>query len=178
MLTASEVKTGTKFSRISYGTILNKDGSGNFQIQNENGDTWFISAALVEKEFLTPDQFEKVEEVNRTDMIKAVINNPRIVMTVVFKKQADPKELRDVVTNLLQDEKAGRKRPGPRKLSSMLKAATEGQTRTMVGRHYGNLDEFGRIQFTDMEAEGFNLRTVDPRTIEEVIVANVKYVLK
>jgi hypothetical protein len=49
----------------------------------------------------------------------------------------------------------------------------------MVGRHHGHKDEFGRLQFTDMEVtSGHNLRLVDPRTVEEAIIANVKYVVK
>ena len=175
---ASKLKAGTKFSRISYGTIIRANPI-EVVVRNEEGTEWNITPNLVETEFFTPDQFDKVEEVNRTQMVQAIINNPRIVMTVTFRKQVDPKELKAAVIKLLDDEKAGRTRPGPRKLSSLLKEATEGDLRTMIGRHYGNKDEYGRLQFTDMEVtSGIPLRQVDPRTVEEAIIANVKYVLK
>ena len=55
----------------------------------------------------------------------------------------------------------------------------------MVGRHYGAVDEFGRIHFVDMEIErditksyDNRMRLVDPRTIKYLIVNNVKYILK
>ena len=55
----------------------------------------------------------------------------------------------------------------------------------MKGRHYGNIDDLGRIHFIDMEVEkGDNpdydgrSRQVDPRTIQYLIVNNVKYTLK
>lgn len=179
---SSKLKPGTKFSRISYGEIVDTGGRGfrdGFTVRNEKGDEWTIDPSLIEKEFYTPDQFDEVKEVNRTEMVQAIVSNPRIVMTVTFKKQADPKALKTLVDSLLDDVAAGRTKPGPRKLSTLLKEATEGETRVMIGRHNGNQDDFGRLQFTDMEVtSGMPLRQVDPRTVEEAIVANVKYVLK
>jgi hypothetical protein len=59
-----------------------------------------------------------------------------------------------------------------------------GELRIMKGRHYGNMDDLGRIQFIDMEADrgtsehdGRN-RQVDPRTIQSITVNGVKYNLK
>lgn len=180
---ASKLKPGTKFSRISYGEIVHVNnrryGDGSITVKNEQGVEWTITPSLVEAEFFTPDQFDKVEEVNRTQMVEAITSNPRIVMTVVFKKQADPKTLKELVSSLLDDVEAGRTRPGPRKLGTLLKGATEGETRTMIGRHFGTQDEYGRLQFHDMEVtSGMPMRVVDPRTVEEAIIANVKYVLK
>ena len=180
---ASKLKPGDKFSRISYGEIVkieNRRFDGNqITVKNEAGVEWTITPSLVEAEFFTPDQFKEVKEVNRTEMVAAIVGNPRVVMTVTFKKQADPKDLKQVVSDLLDDVEAGRTRPGPRKLGTLLKEATEGQQRTMIGRHYGHQDDFGRLQFHDMEVtSGMPLRQVDPRTVEEAIIANVKYVLK
>ena len=59
----------------------------------------------------------------------------------------------------------------------MLKDATAGEERTMIGRHYGVTDEFGRLRFTAMEKDG-GLRLVDPRTVEWAIIDNIKYELK
>jgi hypothetical protein len=175
---ASKLRKGTKFSRISYGEIVGIYRR-EITVRNEAGTTWTISPDIVEDEFYTPDQFTEVKEVNRTEMVQAIVSNPRIVMRVTFKKKPDPKDLKSAVGQLLDDVEAGGKRPGVRKLASILKEATEGQTRVMIGRHSGALDEFGRLQFTDMEVtKGHNLRQVDPRTVEEAIVAGIKFVLK
>jgi hypothetical protein len=65
--------------------------------------------------------------------------------------------------------------------------ALTGEERTMVGRHYGRTDEFGRIKFIDMEAPGgydeakdsdSRQRLVDPRTINWAILRGVKYEVK
>ena len=48
----------------------------------------------------------------------------------------------------------------------------------MKGRHNGEMNNLGRIGFIDMEdTKGF-LKQVDPRTIEYVIVDDIKYTLK
>jgi hypothetical protein len=173
-----QIEKGTKFSRISYGTIV-QASRHEITVRNEEGKEWTITPELVAAEFYTPDQYLDVQELSRTEMVKAIVGNPHIVMTVNFNKQADAKDLRTAVTELLDDERAGRTRLGPRKLANFLKAATTGQERTLVGRHYGKADEFGRIQFVDMEVEsGHNLRQVDPRTVQWAIFGNVKYVLK
>jgi len=60
-----------------------------------------------------------------------------------------------------------------------------GKLRVMKGRHYGHIDELGRIHFIDMELQRDNSkdydtrsRQVDPRTIQWLIVGKVKYTLK
>ncbi len=174
---SSKLKRGTKWSRISYGEVV--DTSFNqITVRNEKGSEWTLTPAIVEDEFFTPDQFEEVKEVNRGEMVNAIVSSARIIMSVHFKKKPDHKDLVATVTELLDDESGGRTRPGSRKLSSLLKTATAGQDRTMIGRHQGVQDGFGRLQFTDMESPGVPLKQVDPRTVEWAIIGNVKYVLK
>ena len=172
-----KLKAGDKWSRISYGEVVSRD-SYQVEVKNERGDVWTLSPELFEAEFSTANQFEKVEEVNQTDLISIVLRNARIVMTIHFRKQPDPKDLRDVVRDLLDDARGGGKSLTDRQLSKKLKEATAGQPRTMVGRHMGSQDERGRIQFTDMEATSIPLKVVDPRTVEWAIIGNIKYVLK
>lgn len=171
------LKVGDKWSRISYGEIsgITRDG---IIVKNEQGLEWSIAPSVFEKEFSTPDQFTKVVEVTRSDMVTTIVGSTRTVMTVNYKKKPDPKVLKEKVIELLDDEKGGRKRPGTVKLGQILRVATAGEERTMIGRHFGQQDEYGRIQFTDMEAAGVRLRQVDPRTVEWAIIGNVKYVLK
>lgn len=177
----SQLKPGTRWSRHSYGTVVGVDTINQaVMIRNEAGDEWSIDAALVQAEFYTADQFEKVEELTRTQMVELILGNPRIVMTINFNKKADPKDLKDYVATLLEEVKKGGKVPGPRKLSGELKKATAGAERTMVGRHSGTTDDFGRLNFTDVEnlASNGGLRQVDPRTVNWCIIAGVKYILK
>jgi len=170
---AAALKPGDKWSRHSYGQVVRRD----FQsvvVKNENGLEWSIDAGLFEKEFNVADQFQFVEKVNRTKMVEKIVASAQLVMTVHFRKKPEHKTLVDTVTNLLDGNLP---HPKPRALSSLLKGATAGEERTMIGRHYGTTDDFGRLQFTAMEKDG-GLRLIDPRTVEWAIIDNVKYELK
>lgn len=55
----------------------------------------------------------------------------------------------------------------------------------MIGRHYGNLNEFGRLSFIDMEEikdsskpYETRIRQVDPRNLLWLIVDGIKYIVK
>jgi hypothetical protein len=170
---ARDLKAGDKWSRHSYGTVLAVD-RGTIRVENEHGLKWNIDTDLFEKEFNVADQFQATEKVTRTEMVEKITSAARLVMTVHFRKKPDHKDLVSAVTDLL-DSKATR--PKPRALSSLLKKATAGEERTMVGRHHGSSDEFGRLQFTAME-KGGGLRLVDPRTVEWCIIDNVRYEVK
>ena len=165
--------TGTKFSRISYGEVVDVTPTS-VEVKNEEGLKWTVGRSIFEEEFFTPNQFAETEEVTRTAMIQVIDSNPRIIMTVKFKKKPEQKALVDTVQGLLDADD----RPSIGTLRKILKSAVEGEMRTMVGRHQGVYDDFGRLMFTDMEADDSRLRLVDPRTVEEIVVENVKYVLK
>ena len=170
---ADKIKAGDKWSRHSYGTVKRVDWK-QVQIENENGLLWTIDSNIFEQEFTVADQYTDVVKVTRTEMVEKIVSAARVCMTVNFRKKAEPKSLVDYVTSLLDGTVA---RPKPRALSAALKNITSGEERTMVGRHYGTSDEFGRLQFTAMETGG-GLRLIDPRTVEWAIIENVRYELK
>lgn len=166
------LKPGDKWSRHSYGEVV-ASNLRSIRVKNENGLEWTIDADLFEKEFNVADQFQSVLTVNRTEMVEKITQAARLVMTVHFRKKPEHKTLVDTVNKLLD----GSTRPKPRALSKLLRDAAAGKERTMVGRHYGTSDEFGRLQFTAME-KGGGLRLIDPRTVEWAIIDGVKYELK
>jgi len=170
---AATLKRGDKWSRHSYGEVVDSNRQS-VLVKNENGLEWSIDAGLFEKEFNVADQFQSVVKVNRTEMVEKIVASARLVMTVNFRKKPEHKTLVETVTRLLDGELS---RPKPRALSSLLRDATAGEERTMVGRHYGTTDDFGRLQFTAME-RGRGLRLIDPRTVEWAIIDSVKYELK
>jgi len=170
---ATALKPGNKWSRHSYGEVV-RSNRQSIVVKNDNGLEWTIDSHLFEKEFNVANQFQAVEKVNRTEMVETIVGAARLIMTVHFRKKPEHKTLVDTVTRLLDSDLS---RPKPRALSKLLKETTAGEERTMVGRHYGTSDDFGRLQFTAMEAGG-GLRLIDPRTVEWAIIDNVKYMLK
>jgi len=171
---SANLKKGDKWSRLSYGTVMSNDGFS-ITIRNEKGTEWDIGRSIFEDEFDTI-QYEEVKQVTRTEMATVVMQNARVVMLVEFRKQPDQKELVDRVMDMLANHESYKRRT---QVQRALKKPTEGKKRTMIGRHNGFMNTHGRIDFTDMEVtSGHNLRQIDPRTIERVIVGGVCYELK
>jgi hypothetical protein len=71
------------------------------------------------------------------------------------------------------------------KLKKAVKKALEGEERVLVGRLLGTKDDFGRFHVIDMDiaedkSKSYDVRQrlVDPRTLNWLIVKNVKYEVK
>lgn len=171
-----ELEVGDHWSRNSYGKVVAVTHD-EVVVENEQGTRWALDSALFEAEFTAADQYATVEKVSRTEMVQKIIGSARVAMTIFFRKKPEHKDLVDTVESLLS---SNAKAPTRRKLSSLLKDATAGAERTMVGRHYGTTDEFGRIQFLDVigASSGPGMKTVDPRTVEWAVIENVRYELK
>ena len=176
---AHKLSPGDHWSRNSYGTVVEVQHDS-IIVQNDKGDKWAIDSPLFESEFSTADQFTDTVKVTRTEMVQKIIGSARVVMTIFFRKQAQPAILKAAVMQLLVDVSRGAPILKDRALGKLLKDATAGGERTMVGRHYGTTDEFGRIQFLDVEGSvsGTGLKVVDPRTVEWCIIENVRYEVK
>ena len=159
---------------------------------DDNGNVVDVSKGYIEKIMNSAELFENEEFRTMTELADLFINMPRIAMTVAFYKKdtektkkaynAEVKEVIEKVQNAKVSEVEG-----------LLKALIEnpiskvipGELRVMKGRHYGSIDDLGRVQFIDMEKVkdsdkdyDTRLRQVDPRTIQYIIVGGVKYSLK
>jgi len=126
--------------------------------------------------------FAKEEKITKTELANIFISSSRVAMTVCFYKQVKEtdvvKEISDAVASakIAEIEKA---------IKKGVKKAIIGEERVMKGRHYGSMDEFGRINFVDMEipkdttkSYDVRMRLVDPRTISYLVVNNIKYSVK
>jgi len=172
MIVKDKVKVGSKWSRQSYGEIVDTHPQG-YKVRNELGHEWFVSTEILDYEFTFADQYDEEVTLTRTSMVEKILASTRIAMTVHFTKKPEFKKLHECVAAMLVSDV----RPGPRQLAKILKEATEGEPRTMIGRHYGEFDDLGRLRFTDME-DGGGLRLVDPRTVLWCIISGKRYEVK
>ena len=163
-----QVKVGCVFSRHSFGTVTNIVGE-RLMLRNSDGYEWAIDQNILEQEFSFAEQFDNEEEVSRTQVIELLTEHPRTAMTVQFNKKA---KHADVAKEL----KAGKPADmTDRAWSNKVKKLMDGEERTMVGHHFGRFDEHRRLHFTEAGKGG---RLVDPRTINSLIVARMRYVVK
>lgn len=189
---ASKLKKGAILSETSFYKVIGHERNGNVKLQDDLGNDLTISPSYVENILSSADHFNSSEKLTMTQLAELFINSPRVAMTVAYFKQDKKKLVRD-----FKAEKAAKikeiQEASLSTASSLLEDLIEnpisrvipGELRVMKGRHYGNVDDFGRISFTDMEKEkgdkpehDARLRQVDPRTIQYIIVGGTKFEIK
>lgn len=179
-----ELEAGSILGESQYYKVEKIVGN-KIQLLPDGGESIIVDSKYVEKYLDSADQFNKEEKITKTQLADLFINNPRIVMTVAFYKASKVKSKKAYKAELMEQAES----VGIQFLklgSSAIEKALEnpvlsyilGELRVMRGRHYGDVDDLGRMHFTDMDATDARARQVDPRTIQYVIIDNIKYILK
>lgn len=185
MIKVRELKKGSILSEHSYFKVVDITPT-DVILKDENGIVSEIGKAYVEKVLTSADIFSKTENKTRTELADLVMKNPRVVMTVCYIK-ADQKKTK----SQFEAEKRAKideiSKASVKNLAKLLDDLIEnpitniipGEVRTMKGRHYGQMNEFGRIMFIDMEeTRSTGPKQIDPRTIQYIILDDVKYISK
>ena len=167
--------------------------NGDFIVFDDNGVKMKLSAGFIKDDILSSaDYFEREEEVTATELGEIFVNSARYPMTVVFMKKDTPKtktalkkEVQEWTENLKKEFMEHGQTAIEKYATNPVLTFIPGEERPMRGRHYGSVDNNGRVHFIDMdEAKGDKpefdgrARLVDTRTLRSVIVNKVKYVLK
>lgn len=188
----TNLKKGSILSESSFFTVK-EVRSSDVVVVDDHGTELTIGNRYVEKVLNSADFFEKEEKKTMSELADLFINSPRIAMTVAFYKKDTAK-----AKKAYEAEKAEAiKKVQDASLSNAAKLLEElidnpiskiipGELRVMKGRHYGFVDDLGRVHFIDMEQikdaskadYDSRKREVDPRTIQYLIIAGVKHSLK
>lgn len=179
----SKLKSGEVLSESQYYKVVKTQGD-KVQLVNDEGSNIVVNKDYVENCLSSASQYSSEEKVTKTKLAEILTSNARQAMTVCFNKQVKPEDVQKKLSALYKDFGLGLTQED---YDKKVKAALNlvGEERVMVGRHYGSPDVNGRINFVDMTLErdssktyDTRLRLVDPRTINYIIVNNVKYKLK
>jgi len=180
-----KLKKGSILSETSFYRVKEVNSSGIVVLDDSNNEIT-IGKEYVEKILNSADIFETEEKKNMTELADILINNPRVAMTVAFYKKDTEKTQKaykaEKEAKILEITKAGI-RDVARLLDDLienpLSKTIPGELRIMKGRHYGNMNDLGRIFFVDMEDQNSSVqKQIDTRTIEYIIVNKIKYTLK
>ena len=161
-------------------------------VSDDYGHEITLGKAYVEQITVSADHYETEEKKSMTELAELFINSPRIAMTVAFITKETEKTKKDFdaeKTAKINEIQNASLKNATALLSDLIEnpitRAIPGKLRVMKGRHYGNVDDLGRIHFIDMEikrdaSKDYDTRSrqVDPRTIQYLIVNKVKYTLK
>lgn len=180
----AKLTKGSILSETSFYKVESVNNNG-ITVKDEHNNTIDIGKEYVEKILISADQYSSEEKKTMTELSELFINSPRIAMTVAFYKKDIDKTKKaynaEVAAAIAKVQNAK-----VSEVDALLKDLIEnpvsktipGEFRVMKGRHNGFMNGLGRIDFMDMEdTKGF-MKQVDPRTIEYIIVNDVKYSLK
>lgn len=184
--TFSKIKPTTKFSETQFYSVT-KISPDRIEVVNDSGESITLPKPYVEKLLVSSDEVNETKKMSRTDLTNLFLSSSNVIMKVTYNKKVDEKEVEKQVAGLYPN-KGGKilsEADFKKQVSALLKTALEGEERTMVGRHYGTQDEFGRVRFIDMEvvkdpAKDYDTRQrlVDTRTISCLVLRGVQYCVK
>jgi len=173
----SKLKVGEVLSETQY-YVVEKIQGNQAQLLNDNGDSIVLNNGYIDNLLSSASQYETVEKVTRTQLVEKFLESARVAMTVMFHKKVDPKQVTTNVASIYGELNMGMTEAQfQKKVKGVLNL--KGEERVMVGRHYGSVDNNGRVSFVDMNIKTGNPnRLVDPRTLDYLIVNNIKYEVK
>lgn len=182
----AQLKEKDKLSETQFYTVVKKAGA-KVQLMNDLGENIIVDKAYAEKLLISADQFSETKKITKTEAANLFLMSHSIVLTVNFNTQVKEKDAKEELYKLYPNTKGRILSLADFKdrVDSIVKSVITGEARTMVGRHFGEANEFGRVNFIDMEqskdpAKEYDtrLRQVDPRTINWMIIKGVKYEIK
>lgn len=175
---------GSVLSETSYFTVKTFGVDGVVILEDTRGNSLRIGRDYIENIMYSADQFATTEEVNQTQLINIMLANPNKAMSCYYQKQDKPKGPKAIKIEIANWTKAAMESfiaNGQSGLEAFavnqVKDYIPGEMRLIVGYHEGKQNERGRLLFIDME-EGATEKQVDPRTLEYIIVNNIKYIKK
>lgn len=181
-----KLTTGTKLSETQYYSVEKIVGD-KVQLKNDYNENIVVDSNYVDKCLVASDQFTETKKMSRTDLTNLFLSSTNIALTVNYNKQVKKEDVQNDLFALYPN-KGGKilsEADFKKKVKDAVEGMLVGEERTMVGRHYGSQDEFGRVRFIDMNekkdpAKDYDTRQrlVDPRTLNWLILKGVKYEVK
>lgn len=175
------MQVGDIYSETSFYKIL-QVSNDKALVELDNGRTAEIGISYINNFLISASDYVESRTITRTEIADIFIKNSRIAMTVCFHKQINKDS---IVKEVLEKIQNCTVKSLESEIKKIITKTIDGEIRTMKGRHYGIMNNFGRVDFVDMEIQkDFSLsydnrfRQVDPRTIEWLIVNGIKYVVK
>ncbi len=180
----------TKFDKLSKGKIcsevqfyrVEKVVGDKVQLMNDKNDPIVVDKKYVESCLQSADQFTSEKKVTMTEAATLFLENSNVALMVSFNKKVKPE---DVVKEIMEAYSSSTPKEIENKVKKAVKEALNGVERIMSGRHYGTINDLGRVNFVDMEETitpgkdyDSRLKQVDPRTINFFIARGIKYTVK
>ena len=176
----ASLKAGDILYEVSYHTV-NKVDDEYVYVTTEGGTGQIrISRSIVRDSIFSTDQYAKEEKITRTMLAQKIEGLGHAAFRVSFKLQVASNDVADGLDNADMSTKTKRRK--------LIKELLDGKPRVMHARLFRTKDfdasmELGRYRVVDLDDlakhgdEKRALRMVDTRTVTELVVDNIRYVV-
>ena len=133
-----------------------------------------MSRDILEKEMYAANIFDTEEKISRTNLVELMTNARETAVTVNFHKKVDDAYVKEILSN------AGKQDfQNAAKLKALSKELSHGKQIEMTCFLTKSEGTLGRSLCIDLNAPwGKNFRQIDHRTVESLVLKNVKYTVK
>ena len=133
-----------------------------------------MSRDILEYEMNSATLYDKEEKISKTNIIELLVNARETIFTVTFHTQVNEKWVKEVLSNAEKEHFSNDK-----KMKELGKKVVAGKQTEMTCFLTSTDGKLGRSSVMDLKAPwGMNFRQIDQRTVESLILKNVKYVVK
>ena len=168
---ASRIQVGQWLSATSYYKVREITDKESVKVAETRDSQTDITMArdILETEMNSGLAFEKEEKVSRTDLVEKLIGAGESAFTIHFNKKVDAEHIKNVLSS------AGAEPD----LAQISKDVITGQEVQMTCHFTKTENQLGRSLVMDLNApHGKNFRQIDHRTVNSLILKNVKYTVK
>ena len=167
-----QFEAGQYFSHHAYLTIESIDKSGDFITKNQHGGSVRVDLDYLEK-FDSASHYHKEVGMTKTELAALIETAGDTVFSVTFNKQPNEESVTSKLEGLahasLKDDKF---------IGKFSKEVVEGDLCNLVCHLVKNDSALGRSTVIDLKTTSANkFKSVDHRSITEIILRNVKYTL-
>ena len=173
----TQIKVGDNLSEVQYYSVT-KVLEDELELTNERGYPIIVAKDIVEEGMYSAQQYKKEQKVTRTELCELLEGAGDTVFTVNFHKKIREEDILEAVLSSLKEQELTSPQ-AKKQLKAVVKQALQGEERTLIGYLLETEPKMGRSQVIDLEAQGdHRTRLVDHRTINWIILKNIKYVQK
>ena len=172
----AQLKVGDYLSETQYYKVIGIN-SDSIAVENERGLSFDIDPDIVEEGMRSASQYKLEKQVTRTEICEHLASAGNNVFTINFDKQVKAKDSADKIGELLANADCYKTK---KSITEFTKDLLTGENRTLVGYLINTEPMTGRSTVIDLEVaiDKHRLRQVDHRSIQWMILKNVKYVVK
>ena len=178
---AKNLQIGEYLSEVQYYKIVDLSDEL-VTLVNERGFQLNVDRDIIAEGMYSASQYKTEKLVTRTEICEQLERAGNHIFTVNFYKQVKTTDIQEKLLQAIQSDKSNSLTEAEiiKAFKKVSKTLLEGEERTLIGYLSKVEPKVGRSTVIDLELpkDKYRIRQVDHRTINWLILKNIKYVVK